>query len=165
MSKTRYAGLVVVVVVVGILAGSGMGIAGAAPTRVATPPADAPDAVVLAEGTGACTGTDLCTTVSMAYTVPAGKELVLQESSFHATVQPGQDLQGVDVNTNAGFANWIAPQHETTDELGDTSIVGSTAGTYYAAPGQRVYCEFRRNATAGDMSAECTLNGYLVTVR
>lgn len=190
MTRARYVGALSVLVIVGIVTFGGLSIAGAAPARthaarrampgpsvtVTNTPANpvpvastdnpAYSAIVDTQGTGECSagGVDVCTTEGMAYTVPAGKELVLQETSFNATVPSGQDLYQVAVNTNGGFDNWIAPQHETTDALGAVSITGSTAGTFYAAPGQRVYCEFRRNGTAGSMAGECTLNGYLVTL-
>ncbi len=150
MSRWQYVGALGALVLVGIVTLGGLSIAGAAPARshaarrampgpnvtvtntaanpvpVTSTDNPASTAFVDAQGTGTCSagGAFACTTEGMAYTVPAGKELVLQEASFNASLPAGQDLYQVAVNTNAGFENWIAPQYRTTDEYGDVSITG-----------------------------------------
>jgi hypothetical protein len=98
----------------------------------------------------------------VAYTVPAGKELVIQSASFVADVHQGEHILNVSLNTGAGAFD-VAP---LSDEPAgpDDVIVGGGATTLYADPGEQVQVTMTRFPTDANAAADVHVTGYLVNL-
>jgi len=100
-------------------------------------------------------------TVTIA-TVPAGKELQVQTSSYYTFGQASGSIGQVYLGTTAGGAGgYIA----VPEALADGSIYpGATlAATFYADPGSRLFANcYRSGSTASSESMEITIAGNYV---
>lgn len=95
------------------------------------------------------------------YTVPAGKELVIEQVSFSVTLPKNENLPEVDFLANRN-PTWITSMHKAPANGSTTAITGSQLTRIYADPGSGVECVFTRYPTTGFGQAECDFDGYLV---
>jgi hypothetical protein len=97
-----------------------------------------------------------------AYTVPAGKELVIQSATFAADLLQGEHILFVAITTDHGTV-YLAP---LSDESSDTrdEIVGGGPITLYASPGDQVSVRATRFPTNAESTIEVDFTGYLVNL-
>ncbi len=101
-------------------------------------------------------------------TVPAMKQLVIEDVSFWGGLPAGQRFLQVTVNNTAGgtpMRHYLPVALQATDISGTfDAFAASQPVRWYADPETDVFACFVRNATAGTGSAHWTISGYLVDV-
>jgi hypothetical protein len=99
------------------------------------------------------------------YTVPAGKELVIEQVSFRGDVPTGEDIYQATLSAGGlSHPNFLNVIHQAPQSSALTSISGSTLTRIYASPGDGVFCDFIRYPATGTGSAACAISGYLVNL-
>jgi hypothetical protein len=104
---------------------------------------------------------------SNAFTVPAGKRLVLEYVSGHASLQPGQKPL-VSMITAFGFGGYV--HYLTAVPQGDFSAISARPEEFtingplrlYSDGGFSLLIELTRNSSAGLALLQLTFSGYLV---
>ena len=99
-----------------------------------------------------------------AYTVPAGKELVIEQASFDAALPTGEDVAVVVLYVNGYEQNFLSPLHVGVENTQASDTSGSELTRVYAGPGSLVDCGFGRYPATGTGSFVCAFNGYLVNL-
>jgi hypothetical protein len=99
-----------------------------------------------------------------AYTVPVGKELVIQNVTFHASLAAGDDFYFAAVAQGASLVDYLPMLSETQLNAGQPpSVTDGGQTTLYFGPDQVVEFVARTTGTNGGIF-DFAFNGYLVNV-
>jgi hypothetical protein len=110
-------------------------------------------------------GTDTGLLYTPTYTVPVGKELVVESVSYSFTMPASESPTEVFI-ASGGAANptYLPPTWRGTNVAGEAVFTGYEDTRIYFEPGDQVYCSATRQGTAGFAEIFCDFNGYLVSL-
>jgi hypothetical protein len=119
-------------------------------------------------------GSDTTIADKAIYTVPAGKELVIQQVQMQSVLPSGEHVIESSIatvnSTQLGrptFYRWIVPETTAVVDTFGTDWIGAIQTTLYADPGTNVAMRCRRSDTTGTsngVSVTCDFSGYLVSL-
>jgi len=103
------------------------------------------------------------------YTVPAHKELVIEQVSFGMSAGLDVKIVGATIETfvNSQLTQFDVPMSEPQNADGQSDSYGDLTTRIYADPGTQVSClaERPRSDTSTGQTGSCSISGYLVPVR